>query len=232
MVIDGKVQYKERYVAFIDILGFKHMVKESLMSNECFDKIVDGMDIFWTEKVSNDLDADFVASLRNGRRITSFSDSIVISYDAKAVDAGYFLLSDLAYITLKLLDRKIMIRGGAAFGKLVHDEKYCFGPAMNAAYYLESSVAVYPRIVLDENYKIYPIKSVNGIKIDENQYVTTDDDGNRFVDFMQAIAWDAEKCVEFTERSTKYLDNEYLNTQDGKVRMKNRWLRNYLRAWG
>ena len=45
-----------------------------------------------------------------------------------------------------------LFRGGVTVGDLVHEDEAVFGPGLNRAYYLESKIAMYPRIVLDPLY--------------------------------------------------------------------------------
>lgn len=63
----------------------------------------------------------------------------------------YSILLDLTRLQLDLLDNNVIIRGGIAIGKLRHTQTEIFGPAMNEAYYLESKIARYPRIVIYED---------------------------------------------------------------------------------
>ncbi len=223
----GAVEYKNCYVAFVDILGFKEWVNKSDKSPDNISEIQDVLDIFVSEKENNLANVDFVRSIRNGRHVTIFSDSIVISYNAENVNAGYHLLMDLSYITVQLLDKGVMVRGGATYGKLMHDEQYCYGPAMNKAYLLESEVAIYPRIVLSDNYQFETIKTEDGYEIDN--CIATDRDGIRFIDFMKVIAWDEEICTQFTCKALKHLDIK--NTEDEKIQMKYDWLRDYISKW-
>jgi hypothetical protein len=43
-----------------------------------------------------------------------------------------------------------LLRGGVAEGDIIHDEEGVFGPALIRAYELESRIAMFPRVVVDE----------------------------------------------------------------------------------
>ncbi|MBL1377046.1 hypothetical protein, partial [Zobellella iuensis] len=85
--------------------------------------------------------------------ISYFSDSLVLSAEADDVIASQTILELLAKLSIKLWDEhSLLIRGGVTLGKLVHIENGpLFGPAMNRAYYLESSEAETPRIIFDKH---------------------------------------------------------------------------------
>ncbi|MBQ8200068.1 MAG: hypothetical protein IJZ76_11685 [Lachnospiraceae bacterium] len=52
---------------------------------------------------------------------------------------------------LDLLRIGIPVRGGVTVGLLIHDERKCFGPAMNDAYSMESEDTVYPRVIINQD---------------------------------------------------------------------------------
>lgn len=83
------------------------------------------------------------------RRVTTFSDSVIISYP---IDCMYALLLEVWYLTCAISESGYLVRGGITSGKLYHNNKIVFGPAMNRAYYLESKVASVPRIILEQGY--------------------------------------------------------------------------------
>jgi hypothetical protein len=138
-------EYQNRTVAFIDILGFSQLInddKVSLIKNaldECasvIDEIADKPSIL-------------------GLRSAQFSDSIIISAQLGAIPvntimANVYVVDFVRTLALKLLNFGVLCRGGVTTGKLYHDERHCFGPALLRAHELESKVAVYPRIVIDE----------------------------------------------------------------------------------
>ena len=134
--------YEERVVAFVDILGFSSMIKESSSDIEEYEKIKNALETIQNVKKISDV---------NGAKVTTFSDSIVISYPAKAKDPLYNILLDLIHLQLDLLQQGILVRGGVAKGKVRHVQEMVFGPAMVSAYALESKYAVYPRIIVEKD---------------------------------------------------------------------------------
>jgi hypothetical protein len=173
------VAYERRIIGFIDILGFGQLVLDSEDDSEKFDLIkgvlekinsVDDIlgspeDFFAhsnyaylspeAKKEMDELHESMKAAAGPKRvRITTFSDSIVFSCSADSdglTDFRYFLTKLLVYIS----PFKLLIRGGITCGSLVHTDELIFGPAMNNAYFLESKVAKYPRIVVSGKFESF-----------------------------------------------------------------------------
>jgi hypothetical protein len=175
--------YSERYVAFIDILGFSDIVRQSSASPAraagliaILEKIADAKRTFVDDlEISPD---DFKAQ--------SFSDCIVLSENASP--SGLFhLLAAVTIVSLDLLSEGVFTRGGIAKGKLHHSDKVAFGPAMIEAYRLESQIARYPRILVDKathtDYKA-PEYSIAGERYSKNPALRLDSDGPPFLDIL------------------------------------------------
>lgn len=155
------VQYDERIVAFVDILGFKEIIYKSANDPALVTRIFDALDVGkddWATMFAADVGLmlkpdDF------DDRFHSFSDCIVISVPKTIQEIGL-----LIYVTFKicrqLLGQGFTSRGGIAMGKLFHrdnDESkkdrslasaMVFGPAFVDAYQFESSHADGPRVIL------------------------------------------------------------------------------------
>ena len=152
------IKYEERLVAFVDILGFKELVYDSVKSDAVMDKIYEAMQtILDVKKVEGSL-----SNLEIGRTyqatVTTFSDSIIISYLLGSYGNLFRILLDIIHLQLALAYQGILIRGGIAIGKAYHDGEIVFGPAMNEAYELESLCAKYPRIIVKQDTLIDGIK--------------------------------------------------------------------------
>jgi hypothetical protein len=80
--------------------------------------------------------------------VSTFSDNVVISLKPGKIVAS--LLLALATMVLATASRGFYIRGGVAVGDIIHDDEIVFGPGLNRAYELESKLAKFPRVVVDQ----------------------------------------------------------------------------------
>lgn len=143
--------YKERIVAFIDILGVKKFVKEegslgkvSKIVNFVRDVILEQEEVF--------KDDPFYL------QVSFISDSIVISVDAPtSVNEPQFLhiLKFAGGIGLYLLAIDVSCRGSIVTGQIFHHRESNFdavvGPALVEAHEIEKTIAINPRIVVDDS---------------------------------------------------------------------------------
>lgn len=83
-----------------------------------------------------------------GKEVTTFSDSIVISYEFTEYGSLFHILVDLYHIQVGIIYKGFFIRGGIYSGNVFHNQSMVFGPAMIEAYRIESKVAEYPRILV------------------------------------------------------------------------------------
>ncbi|MBE0377988.1 hypothetical protein [Pseudoalteromonas prydzensis] len=165
--------YKNKFIAFIDILGFGALVEKSSDIPDIAESILNALismnpqllqetmfgslheDKIPEEKL-DEAKAVIARMTQNMSEmhpvtISYFSDSLVLSADVDDVIASQTILELLAKLSIKLWDEhSLLIRGGVTLGKLVHTENGpLFGPAMNRAYHLESEKAITPRIIFD-----------------------------------------------------------------------------------
>ncbi|MBI3705847.1 MAG: hypothetical protein HY244_18785 [Rhizobiales bacterium] len=142
--------YEDRYVAFVDILGFRKLI-ESVTEGR-----TDPLWIVHLLRAVHDpprIDRETDQSLKGvciasgGFRAQSISDAVVISADLDLWGL-YHICYSLTKLATELLVRGIFLRGAITKGKLYHDEKTVFGPGLVRAYDFESRVAYFPRIVV------------------------------------------------------------------------------------
>ena len=142
--------YENRVALFVDILGFREIVNSTLDShgNDIEDRINDVYEIFNAIRYFLDIGRE---SSSETRKVTQFSDSIAISFLATERSEVFHTLYLVQLLATELVLMKVLCRGGVSYGKLVHDDKVIFGPALNKAYDAESKAALFPRIILDES---------------------------------------------------------------------------------
>jgi hypothetical protein len=130
--------YSSKYVAFLDLLGFRELVRRS------------GQDVLERHRLINALKLVRDTLCENpsiNLRFTYFSDSIVISaeYSPKAL---WQIFQSIELLTFNLLQYDILVRGGLTAGPAHHSKDFLFGTAVTGAYDLESKLAINPLVLL------------------------------------------------------------------------------------
>lgn len=132
--------YQKRLIAFIDVLGFSGLVQAS-------ENDIDARNKLKTLITTNKLFEQFFEKVLNLGEVAFFSDSFVLSMQT---DQVIYLVREAGYLCRHLLSLGFPCRGAIVMGSLYHHGRIVVGPAMVRAYQLEQSVAVYPRVILDE----------------------------------------------------------------------------------
>lgn len=166
------VQYEERLVCFVDLLGFKSAIDASKTDTRVLNALHQALSDLNGEHLVSLLHNDVPTLTSDGKLTTAenagtthiaeqhfplvatqFSDSFVLSCSADNKGSCLMLLQAidrLQHIFFNHLG--MLMRGGVSKGSLIHIQGGpLFGPAMNAAYALESKLAIYPRILLDSD---------------------------------------------------------------------------------
>jgi hypothetical protein len=150
MATDG---YHDRYVAFLDILGFTKLVEKSERDSATFDKVL-AITRGLTE-TARGLAGQYGVLVDNQDIVsTAFSDSIVISvpepHDKSRTGILYAIVFAVQGLCRKLLlDLGVLTRGGIARGPAYHKDGVLFGRSVIEAYKLEHEVAKVARIAVD-----------------------------------------------------------------------------------
>jgi hypothetical protein len=151
--------YEDRYVVFLDILGFKELIAASARDNPTIQPsmIFSALDIHhasikdsFFSLIATQSPKDEVLDFR----VHSFSDCVVASCLRTPLGLG-LLLFFCWQISSDWLSKSFLSRGGVTAGKLLHKKNdggaaLIFGPAFNQAYKLESEVADLPRVILSK----------------------------------------------------------------------------------
>src|SRR5262245_17276820 len=125
-----ELTYSERYVAFVDILGFGDIVAQSATNPRqaaALAEVLKGLPA--RNKSYDDTFADDF-------KLLQFSDSIIMS-SAASHDGLFHLMVSVSDIALSLLKKGLLVRGGLAKGPLYHSNQLAFGPAFIDAYKIE-----------------------------------------------------------------------------------------------
>lgn len=159
---DSDIQYSDYYVAFLDILGFKNLVKsekpEDIQKISTYFKLI--------KEITNDL-----KKIEPKKNIGSIiiSDSVILSVrigtdQLENIKNLRQLCIAIQKIQFKLAEINIWLRGAISSGKAYFNatDSQVVGPAYINAYLLEERLAINPRVILDN-------KLINELGLDSAQ---------------------------------------------------------------
>jgi hypothetical protein len=136
----GGFPYPEKYVAFVDMLGFRKLVEAADTDAEQRVALAEIVRVFRTTISAHEA---------LGTRVSHFSDCLIVS--AERSEKGlYALLSGCTWLALNLVQYAVLLRGGIAIGRITHEPDILFGMGVNRAYAFEKS-RLPPRIGIDPN---------------------------------------------------------------------------------
>lgn len=176
------VNYEDRLVVFIDVLGFKDHLKKTVDQNnqDSTDNIKILIRVY--DIIKHHLVTDNSETLE--KNITIFSDCIVLSIVPKN-DNVLIILQSIKDMIISLIGINILCRGGVSYGKIIHNDNYVFGPALVESYTLEDKVANNPRIILHSSVVHHINNRTNGDKdILTRTLLTKDFDGYYYIDYF------------------------------------------------
>ena len=207
------IKYSQQVVTLIDILGFKNVIMKTSPENilEYYETLrnVGGFEtlrkIFGAESKLFETEQKFL----------NFSDTCVrttplVQSDGRTNDFGilWHELMAVAHLQADMIwKHNILLRGAITIGNVFNNGQELFGPAIVAAYELESTVAIYPRVIVDPimwaHYKTNPLLRKRDHDYDtDKEYVektvTRGDDGVWFVDYMTTMAGEVDDANEFS----------------------------------
>jgi len=245
--------YSERIIAFIDILGFKEVVKSSEKDKHTLSVILDaisylkkfetpsnwGIQTIEIEESAQKKDLEkFV--ITHKVRCSCFSDSIVVSvsFDDDSINEAFStLVANISAVGAKLLTEGVLIRGGITIGNLIHEENgTIIGQGLIDAYKLENSSAIYPRIIISKKLidkTNYPIDRKSD-SYPYHQYLKRYSDGCvgfsqlRYFQVLQSwVGYSDEKLKHELRKAKKTIvDALNSNFEEPKVYEKLIWLKN------
>ncbi|MEP3051386.1 MAG: hypothetical protein ABJP48_00210 [Erythrobacter sp.] len=150
------MKFENRIVVFIDILGFGSLVERAALDPDgahskrlaCALAIISNLELHRSDHVAGKSAANPLHTADIQLQI--FSDSVILSIlpDPEGLKSLFHHLSR-AFIALMRVG--VYIRGGIAFGQISTDACSPCGPAVNAAYRIESNVSDWPRLVLNSS---------------------------------------------------------------------------------
>lgn len=228
METDFNITYQNGIVAFIDILGFKEIVKKSERNPRQLRTVYESLEFLKKRELPDKWNLQLVEieedaqkkgisdfDITNRSFSSAFSDSIVVTVivDDNNIHASLStLLANLSFVGSKLIIDGILIRGAITIGKIIHTPTgIVFGQGLIDAYQLETRAAKYPRIILSDNIisKLnYPLETKKD-RFPYHQYLKRFSDGcvgfHQLIYFQVLQSWEkmSKKRLENSLKSAK-----------------------------
>jgi len=209
-------EYKECYIAVLDLLGFKSALKDYDCNTiaSFFDEVFDEYTISYTA-------TDKPIINREDMHMKVMSDSVCYFIDASIENALPALIAtcDLLQIRMLQLKEPMLSRGAIVKGKIYNDNDVLFGEGFVRAYYMQEDEAIYPRVIIDKNI----IEGYKCINPTDQEYLdrllTKDFDGYYFSDYLALFYyWNHERDT--WKRFIRYVADKANNERKGRIRAK------------
>lgn len=222
----NKIKYENRYVLFLDILGFKKLIKdtETDLNQSKVNDLYYALSII--QKFS--LGEPFIP-----RNTTQFSDSIVISFNDDNKLELIYLFDEIIGLLMEMIGKKIIFRGAISYGKFFHDNKILFGPALVEAYETETKAAIYPRVILDKSIiRIFKETETINNRFPLNyidQFLKVDFDDNYYIDYFEyplTKTGNLKEYIEYMEQLRMLIHTENGNAKTTDIKIKYGWMKN------
>jgi hypothetical protein len=205
--------YEDRVLAFVDVLGWKNLLDESVCHAGVFHLIRSACSTMRLPSLltgDHDVDAGAVHAAH-------FSDTFVLSAAPGDEAAIVFLLGYVRSLCSVLLKAGHYTRGAIVCGALFHEHDVIFGPALVEAHCLEKKEAKYPRILVTPAARPY-------LDVDQDTVVVADRDGRHFLDFLVALN-DPDDLPLIREKVLEKIEREKDRTE---LKQKNDWMLAYI----
>ena len=216
----SETEYKERYAAFLDLLGFKVLVEAAERDANERERLEEALAL---------LRQTLCNYPRLGYRFTCFSDCIVITSDATP-EALWDIFHSVATLTRNLLQFDVLVRGGITRGGALHSPHSVYGTAVSRAAAIEKDAAQGPLTLLSS--EVYADAQAMGQNF--LQWLETDGPDRFFVHYLMDYAEYHKtpalpgKVVLDTdaERIAFFISRRLLN-DTGRVLGKAKWFQAY-----
>ncbi len=235
-ILNEPNSYIDSYVAYLDILGFKELVRKK--SAKEIKKIYD--EIRWVSTLYRNASIfNLSKEIKQNLEISFLSDSIIINIPKDIPFAFYGLVVFCLNVQFKLigLGRPVLIRGAINQGDFFryYDKDtgavIIFGNSVIDAFNLEENLAIVPRIILNETLFKSELNRLSGDNFSIlNTFTRKAEDGYMFLDYMKMrmdLGNDiTTKCIQIKE----YIQSELTKQTDERILSKLEWMKKYFNS--
>lgn len=226
--------YKPHLVTYIDIMGFRTMVKEKPPNH--ISRVI--------RLVKEAFEPDAKSKTEFDEHYVNFSDLIVHTVPLNSqvnirnrVGSLFSRILAIVHGQASLIDEGILVRGALVLGGMEKSYNVLFGPALIDAYDLEQHSASVSRVVVTpellNDFKTEPLLHLIDHKHDAEyvrKLLRTDSDSVVFVDYLGGLANEVQPSayLSFLRRHKSLVEEGLLRfAKNQKVLAKYIWLKNY-----
>lgn len=223
-------KYSNRYVAFLDVLGFKAIIQENTaewIKTNIYDDVRRINTLFRTDLYKS----LFPEASYKQLEFVLISDSFIISIPTEA-ERSLDVIIGCCFVLQQFFvkrEKPILLRGGISKGDFYHFEQTTFGPGLVKAYNIENEISVYPRIIIDKD---LPVSSICVGKDNiARAFCSIDEDGQQYIDYIKSVAGFSIGNHEELRRLHDFIDSNIKRfSTDERTLEKYRWLAKQLNS--
>ena len=224
---NNELKTADYVVAFIDVLG-----ATSKICNDVDDSLNIIHRVYKDALISCGEVRNILKNDSEKPIVRIFSDNIVMAcpVNTHGIDLAFRIVAGfVSIIQNRFMDNNIIVRGGISYGSFFSDDVMVWGQALVHAYNIESSLAIYPRIIIDKAlFEKVDISHFLFIPV----YIKCDGDGEFFVDHLNYNHLEkdnVDRMIEHYQKLDATIECLVLEaTSNTKALQKINWLKNYL----
>lgn len=210
-------------IAYLDLLGCKKSIINE-EDNEILLKIYEWYNFFKCE-------ARFRRLYEPERKVKIFSDNIIVAEEInfKRFDDDQIrkicesFLRMIRTFQFVLMTCGWYVRGSVEVGSLYIDETFVWGKSLITAYMLESQKAIYPRVLISDNFAQEISVCIDDL-IDK-KFIALDSDGQIYVDYFNFEGDDGGRFPVLLEQIRNSIMWSYQKSNhDARVQKKIQWV--------
>lgn len=232
------LSYEKRFVAFIDIIGFKNIIVQSVENKEILKEIIEATKElrfeFLKRKQENPAYKLFNIIDPYKTRVHQVSDCIIISKLAHKNGSLHELILDSAFAIHLLIKHNLLCRGCISYGNVYHTDEYIIGPAYVEAFLGEEKEFVPAVNLSEEVYQIaqsyshydyfYPYNKTPEQNYFE-KFILPHSKGKYYIDYFNDVGHiDVEDKLIHYNKLRNIIIKEYTGAEDYKIKAKYLWM--------
>lgn len=189
-------KYAERFVAFVDILGFSVKVCQSAIPNGKISlaQLLEALEHPSPAGPDQIVIGRIGDISKSGHRMNYFSDSVAISTDPTEVGL-FHLVNHVERIGWRLLELGFLCRGAVTRGLVYHRDSVVVGPALVEAYDLEKNKAKTPRIIVNDEIAHTALRYAAPVGELFGRVLYKDEDGSHIVHVLRRLNYFVDEAI-------------------------------------